>query len=507
MLSKDKRREIIDKLNIADVFIVISLFIEVVLYIMQIISFQESVNVIMFFNVYILFVAIMLFFLIEGINNNFLAFTFFCCFFLFLMGQKLFKYYETGGYDEFLTFVLLKLDPNEYFTFSKLMYGALISLFIGYRLTFKKAYLKRYHDVIASDTLNPDYDKTISKYRVVLSFLMLICFVCAFYMQLKIVLVKNDMSYTEGYLINVDVNPVIKVGNYLFVGFLFLFLCCRPKKLQMFIAVCMFLVVEGGLQMLIGRRALVAKALLFTIWYLLINLRLDLKKMKLRHFFTLGIFAVAVMTVFWFVERARSNSDDGFSLFSSIKDFLVSTGGSDSVIAHTIVKEDMFPKDGIVYLINPIKEALTNNALIQQIKYLFFGISTPSYAQGLDYVKNNDSFSHWISYMVNSDLYVNGYGMGTSFIAELYLAFGTTGVIVACLGIGWAISALSSINAHNKKIARNAIMLYFAYNLFVLPRSGLFDIATDLLYFIFAIVVFRIIVCLFSYRGNKDGRL
>lgn len=97
--------------------------------------------------------------------------------------------------------------------------------------------------------------------------------------------------------------------------------------------------------------------------------------------------------------------------------------------------------------------------------------------------------------------------MGTSFIAELYIAFGIVGVILVSLGIGWAISALSSINVNNTKISKNAIMLYFAYNLFVLPRSGLFDIATDLLYFIFAILIFRIIICLLGYRGERWGTI
>ena len=503
MLKKNFLYEINNKINVADIFVGISLLFEVILCIIQSFSINETVNVLLFINVYILFFAIACYFIIVGINKHFLVFAFFFCFFIFLLGQKIFKYMETGGYDEFLTFSFLKLDASKYFVFTRLMYGALISVFIGYRISFRKYFKRRNNEIIKNRFVSSQQLNHLATARKVLMVLLIVCFLCSLYMQTKIVAVKSDMTYTEGYLVNVDVNPVIKIGNFLFIGFVFLYLCCRPKLSQVFVVLLMFLVVEGGLQVLIGRRALIAKALLFIVWYVIMCCRYDREKMPYTYFVFLGLFAVLVMVVFWFIEQARSDSNDSFSLFGALKDFMVSTGGSDSVVANTIDKQDVFPKSGIVYLLYPLKQALFNNVAVQQIKSVLFGISTPDLAQGLEYVQANDLFSHWISYLVNQELYVNGYGMGTSFIAELFIAFGVIGVVIGGLLLGKAIAYMSAVNINGMSIEKNAIILYLAYNLFTLPRSGLFDTATNILYFICAVLIFRVIGFILGFRGVR----
>lgn len=221
---------------------------------------KEFCNMCMFFNSYVLILLIALYFLVAGINLHFLCFVFFACFFIFLMGQKMFVYFETGGYDEFLTFQFLKLDPDEYFIFAQLMYGTILFVFLGYqfgRKFFRKdtALSLQTSDAFAVAAEERRQDSLFRGYRRILWVLFVICFLCAFYMQLKIVIEKSDVSYTDGYLINVDVNALIKVGNYLFPGIAFLLLASRPKRWEMFIAILLFAIVEGGLQLLIGRRA------------------------------------------------------------------------------------------------------------------------------------------------------------------------------------------------------------------------------------------------------------
>ncbi len=310
-------------------------------------------------------------------------------------------------------------------------------------------------------------------------------------MQLKIVRGKSSVSYTDSYLMNVDVNPIIKIGNYLFTGMVFLYLSTKPTKRQVLILLTMFLIVEGGLQLLVGRRALLAKALLFIVWYFICYYKYDRKKMPYKYFIFLAFFAVLIIILFWLVEGSRSSSDSEFKFINAISSFFTSTGGSDSVIANTIDKVDDFPKDGIVYFFNPIKEALFDNVLIRKILSIISGTASESLVQGIDYVNAHDSFSHWISYLVNSELYCNGYGMGSSYIAELYLAFGFLGVCIGGLLLGIAIAKLASVDFSSYSVFGKAIKLFFIYNLFTLPRSGAFETATSFLYFISALLIFK----------------
>lgn len=507
MYTNDNALETNNRFNAADVLIAISILFESVLCVMQLFGISEEVNKMMFANVYVLFFAVLFYFLLVGVNKHFLIFAFYCCFFLFLLGQKMFKYIETGGYDEFLTFVFLKLDPDEYFKFSFIVYGALTGIFAGYRLSFSRYYILKYRDSARDSYYCPGAEDRLAARRRIIVPMLAVCFVCALYMQVKIVLTKADVSYTEGYLINVDVNPIIKAGNYLFVGFLFLYLCCRPKLRYAAVVLVMFLIVEGGLQMFTGRRALIAKTLLLVVWYVINYFGYEKKKMPYRYLIYLALAALGGILLFWLIEQIRSDADKSFSLFGAVKDFLVSTGGSDSVIANTIRNKDAFPKHGIVYLLNPITETLFGNALINEIKWRLFGIEIPSYVQGVDYIAHSDSFAHWISYIVNPDLYVKGYGMGSSFIAELYLAFGVVGVIVGAVFIGRIIAGLTSFNINKTSVVKNAVMLFFAYNLFTLPRSGVFDTATELLYFLCAVIIYEITVKAFVAKGMKNERL
>ncbi len=491
------------KVNMPDLLILMSLCLEVILCIIQSFSLSSTVNEILFFNSYVLLIGIIFYFLSVGFNKHFLIFAYVLCFALFLMGQKLFKYAQNGGYDEFLTFVFLKLNVKQYFLFTRLIYFSLFTLFAGYRLGIEIAWKKRKTTSITHSTVKKN-DSCLVSYRTILTVLLFICFVCSIYMQFKIVKEKSSVSYTDSYLINVDVNPIIKIGNYLFTGMVFLYLSTRPTKKQVLILLTMFLIVEGGLQLLVGRRALLAKALLFILWYFICYYKFDRKKMPNKYIVFLVIFAVLVIILFWLVERSRSDRDSQFKFFDALSSFFTSTGGSDSVIANTIDKADEFPKAGIVYLLNPIKEALFDNVLVRKIISVATGASAESLVQGVDYVNAHDSFSHWISYLVNSELYCNGYGMGSSYIAEVYLAFGFIGVCVGGLLLGVIIAKLSSLDLSSYSVFGKAIKLFFIYNLFTLPRSGLFETATSFLYFVCALLLFKCITFVFGIRLRRN---
>ena len=465
-------------------------------------SFDYAANFALFLNVYILFAVIIAYFFVNGINKHFLAFSFFVCFFIFLLGQKFFVVLQGGSYDRFLTFSALTLRVKEYFSFVNLLYFSLLSCFAGYVL-FKPRFCKERKTGSAKKN-------ELKNMRKLLRVLYVITFVCAFVMQWTIFKAKKDLSYTDSYLVNVDVNTVIKIGNYLFTGIAFLYLASAPKKKEMLWILFSFLFVKGFIQLFTGRRALLAQVLLFIVWYFVCYFKYDKKKFTLKHFALLFVFALLLIVLFYAVEALRGGHGvGGVSLLKMIEKFFTFTGGSDSTIANIIRHKSEFPRRGVVYLFNPLYEALFDNVLTRKIIAVITGTDAGSVAQGLEYLNRHDSFSHWLSYIVNPELYLNGYGMGSSYISEVYFAFGTVGFVIFGLILGACIRRCNNLRYVNGVYAKAFVML-FVYNVFVLPRGGVFSAATELLYLLAAMVLVKILCFIiypakhYSYGGKYE---
>lgn len=480
-----KKRKKHKSVTAFSVCIAVSAFIQLLLSLFAWVG--DLLRILMFINTYVLWFAIIFDIISKGVHKHFLLFGFYICFFTFLMGQKFFVVLGGGAIDEFLTFDFLKLTCNEYIVFINLLYLALFGVFCGYN------FVKRKHVKIKPMSKKNDSTRQLSHMRKTVMILYWITFFCALLMQVQIVAAKNNMSYTDGYLINVDVNPVLKIGNMLFFGMAFILLSCKPSKIEMISVLGSFLFVEGFLQLFSGRRALFATVALFACWYLIFYSGFYKKDLRGKHYIMFLCFALAGIVLFYFVEVVRSHSDNGASsLLKIIKDFFISTGGSDSTIANIIRHKDAFPQKGIVYFFEPLRDALFDNVIIREIIALVGGAPTPSVPQGEMYLQLHDSFSHWLSYIVNPDLYLSGYGMGTSFIAETYFAFGTIGVVVVSVGLGIFIRKIGFFYNEDNKVFAKAIKLFFAYKLFIIPRGSLFACATDFLYLIAAILLVNV---------------
>ena len=168
----------------------------------------------------------------------------------------------------------------------------------------------------------------------------------------------------------------------------------KPKKKETYFVLGMMLFIEGGMQLIQGRRALFATTLFFVVWYLLKFYKV--KKINLKYIVGFAVGGVALVVLFFIVEMNRSGlSASGAKIGYIIKNFMTSTGGSDSVIANTIVNVNEFPKAGFVYLLDPI----INNPIVVLLT------GKGGINQGPAHLQAFNSFSHWISYLTHAQLY------------------------------------------------------------------------------------------------------
>lgn len=426
---------------------------------------SEQINRNLHLNSYVIIFLIITSLSLSGVIKHYLCIAFYVCFLIFLMGQKLFL----EDYKTFLTFTATTLNVSQYLTFISVISIAEIFTFMSYKYYIGK---KRIHH---NQKVNNNWRFLLPLVRI----LFYLTLPCALYMQLKIVIFKSAFLYTSGYLENVDVPSIIKIGNFLFSALAIIYLAMKPSRREVTIICIAFIFLGGIVQLFQGRRALFASTFLFLVWYY-IKYK-NITKLGGKNLIMSFLSIVGIVSLFFYIENSRDASGGEISsIFLIIQLFLISTGGSDSVLANTIVNEAAFPKSGVLYLIDPV----INNP----ISVILLGKS--GVAQGESYLDNFNTFSHWISYLTQPSLYLSGHGMGSCYLAEVYLAFGIIGVIGVAFLIGFILSNLAKFNFDNNRIFINAIYFLLIKSIFTLPRDGLFSWFPS---FVYLMIVFMLL--------------
>jgi len=452
------------KVNISGMLLFIVVIIQLCLIIVSCFEPQDRTNYAMYIINYIVGFLAILSLLFKGVASHILAIAFLGCYMLFLMAQKPFEPY----YNVYLTFARVELNTNQYFAFSIILFAGIAVTYYSY-IYFSNKSIAHGSENVAVSYIN------FQALKPLLTVMLAITLPCAVYMQGYIVLVRGSMAYTSGYLINVYVPTVIKIGYYLYSTVVLLYLALKPTKRQMIFVLTTYLVIEGGFQIFQGRRALFASTILFIVWYLFKYY--EIKKVNFKLIFRIMLVLVTLLMILIIVEQSRDNATSRFTM-QLVKHFLISTGGSDSVIANTIYRKESFPVGGIAYLLDPFINNPIGNALLGKT----------SSAQGMTYLQQHNSFSHWISYMTESSLYLSGHGMGSSYLAEIYLAFGMVGIVLISIILGWGINKIN-IMEFNGNIFRSAFIFFLVRRLFTFPRDGMFSWVGSLIYLVFTYVI------------------
>lgn len=449
----------------------------------------------MFINNYILIFIIIIWCIVNNIFKNFVLLCFMSLFFIFLMGQKLILFLNTGEYNIYLTFVKSILNDTEYMIFHILIFYSILCLFLGY---FCAKILSKHHQKINIKT------KTRQFIRCHIKWIWIFTMLCALITQSYILAEKSNVSYTQGYTMNVDIPYILLIGNYLFLGVTFLYLASLPSKNTTLSIFLLFIIINGIMQTFIGRRALLAQSILFFLWYF-INInreKINLKRSQLKYIILFIFLGIILFLAFGHIEQVRSHrSTNDAGILSSITSVVISTGGSDSVIANTIINIQKFPYSGQSYLFYPLYNLILDNPINKVLKAVFGYANNP--AQGIEYLTKNNDFSHWISYIVCPELYLNGYGMGSCYIAEVYLAWGVIGVIIISFFLGTLICRLDTLKIQSENPFSCSTYMCIIFYIFVLPRSSLLSVVQPLFYVLLINCLFYILANIYITQKSK----
>lgn len=399
-------------------------------------------------------------FCVEDFQKRFFFFLFQCTFFTFLLGRIVVSYLI----GEKWWMELGQTYENNCFAVTAIAVS-LISILIGSIITeiFWNRRKKR----------NFEYNKNKIEFRANLQAVALIVFVVTFIFfgiqEGEKLVYAWDRSYLEYYT---GFHQQLPFWVYTIASFmkysLCLYLATLPSKKRAFIPLLMY-VISNIPSLIIGMRNPIVLSVLFALSYYVLRHVLDKKEKWFGRFEKVALaICIPVGVVFLAAySYIRSNqSVKSFNPFSLFAEFFYGQGVTLNVLTR-----------GYGYRLNLPDRDFRNYTFGGIIDYIVHGnvgqllFGTEALPEGNCWTNGriSNNLSHNLSYVVMQDDYLNGRGLGSSYILENYIDFGYIGVAVFSIVLGGLL--IWFMRGIGKNNLLNAIMLISLTEIFYIPRA------------------------------------
>lgn len=228
----------------------------------------------------------------------------------------------------------------------------------------------------------------------------------------------------------------------------FVFLATRPSRKKMLKFSVLFLLVISC-NLLNGSRGGFAPFLLLVVsYYSVFYARISGRKI------VAGM--VVVLVIFQLVGMSRNLQSD--------ETLVVDLTPSELVL-------EFFRQQGVSITILGYADQLKDEQTPMDVLYPLAGMVLGH--TDADYETRDNvyySFPHKVTYLINPQLYAQGFGAGSSYIAELYSSGGFILLLGANILLAWLIMYFA--NTPQYALYRNMAMLIFLQHLFLMPRAA-----------------------------------
>lgn len=450
-----------------------ALFISFIIIGIFTIMFGEKDFNLNFFFVLVIWFAMVIYYL-QNIKKNSALLLFLLSFFVLMIGRE---------------FVFAYSGVTRYYLYGKdidnktyiILYISLIFLFIGGKLgksidfKVKKVKLK----------YGPSYSKVIKYVFFITTLSTVVWNIIKFRAISQIGYVK---SFSQG--LNVSGGPLMYLANFSFMSFC-LYLSLMENKENTYRSIS-FYIVTLVTSLLTGGRATFILGCVVIAIYIFIRHKNEGGWIN-KKFVLVSIVMTPLLIVFLLVfDDIRSKNDIEIK-DNALVSFFDQQGGSVNNIKRVMYWEDKLSDMKFVSF-NSTKSQLTENFLVRNIFDLKVN-NNNSVKKALE----GNSLAHRLSYYNYGDLYLQGRGTGSAYLAEVYFDFGIIGVIIANILYGFLLYKISNIK---QKGFKTAILLFISAYIIYAPRDSFDAFISNLLpiyiiagiLFIFAITNTKIII-------------
>ncbi len=301
-------------------------------------------------------------------------------------------------------------------------------------------------------------------------------------------------GYVESYVnFNSSIPLIFHRISSLFLILITFYLSVLPDKKQSFRVFILYGIL-GIISLGTGQRNEFFKIAIFIILYLgLRNSYFNYNKIWLyKKHIVYVILSTPFLLIFsvWFGSY-RSNQSFELSLFDSFLWFFYSQGNSAKLIMYTIEDSDIFINSN--YLLGPIISFFSESLILDP-----FNVLADYNGQTAEFANSGRSFDAKISYHVLGDAYLNGAGLGSASIVELWVDYSYAGVIAGSILYGFLLAKF--IPWFKENYIKRFFALLFIIPLIYSSRDTYFTFLIPLLSFT------NMIMILLLFKNFKEKR-
>lgn len=368
---------------------------------------------------------------IQEFNERIIFFTFNITFFTFLIGRLVIKRITSYEdiYNNFSQYGLDFMDNDIAFHIFISVFISLLFLFLGYSL-FKEKFDEKNNKPLRIKEISQNDRNKIATVSKGIFYLTYIFSVIVFLDRARY---ASSMGYSELYSSYTSSLPsfMVKISEMTTIG-LFIYLGTLPSKRKSIIPMLLY-VFLGVLSLITGQRSNFVLNIMIILVYLCLRNITDKddkwfgKKEIVATVCALPILIILLNTISY-VRSGETQSQT--SVTNIMNDFIYKQGVSVNLIGYAETLDEQLPEDKN-YTFGRIIDFMKENAITQ----LFFDF--PVYKSNtIESAYYGNSFADTVSYILSPSRYVQGWGYGSCYIAELYRDFNYIGIIVGNFVLG-----------------------------------------------------------------------
>lgn len=315
-------------------------------------------------------------------------------------------------------------------------------------------------------TINPN--ARLEKFGLRLFLVYLPIVLAKIWIQFSFVLRHGYLAIFSGEMENIDF-PFWMAGASSIFDLAFVCILIAVPSRKKFISVALIYLFIQFFNSMIGGRGKFILSILFILWY---YYKVFDVNFKIKNVLYLLLFVI----LFSQSMSAIRSSQDILSDTNPVYSFFYEQGNSILVLGHMVNYKDEFVNTGP--------------------PYLWGGFNFISGPNTIEHLKRTNSLASELTYFLSPRSYLNGYGIGSSILGELY-DLGILGMLI----IGFALG--SFIIWFDHQVLRNPVLFFFSMlivqQILWMPRGSIFPEYRRILIFIGIFMIIRI----FKIEGSS----
>lgn len=248
-----------------------------------------------------------------------------------------------------------------------------------------------------------------------------------------------------------------------------IYLATKPSKLAS-TTVLVMVILANSIHLFIGTRNPFILSLLFAFIYYFMRNQVEKGKWigfkeKMILYFGTPLLMI-VMGILNYVRDDVKMAKTG--ILDILLDFIYKQGTSFGVLARGYLYNSNIPvRETVNFTFGPIIEYFTKGSL----GILFGAKAFEHTTNSVELALNSNNYAHNLSYIVMKSEYLDGHGLGSSYMMEIFTDYGMLGVFFFSVLLG-GIFVFMMRAAYGRNILLFGITLLVLNNLFFMPRSS-----------------------------------